>query len=89
MVEMPKRFAFVYLMKHAPDRVRETVPSHVEYWRSRNLAGYTGGPFADRSGGLILFNAADLDAATALADADPFVKGDLLEARWLKEWLPE
>jgi uncharacterized protein YciI len=86
---MAKPFVFFYLMRRAPDRIRETAPQHAEYWKSRELDGYSGGPFADRSGGLILFRAPSLDHATALADADPFVKLDLVESRWVKEWSPE
>lgn len=85
---MARQFAFFYLMKAQPDRIRETAPRHVEYWKTRNVDGYAGGPFADRSGGLIVFDAATIEAATALVDADPFVKAGLLEARWIKQWLP-
>jgi uncharacterized protein YciI len=45
-----------------------------------------GGPFADRTGGLISFEASSLPEATALIEQDPFVREDLIEQRWLKEW---
>jgi hypothetical protein len=45
-------------MKKEADKIQSVVPLHVEYWRQRNLKGYMGGPFADRSGGLITFEAA-------------------------------
>lgn len=80
---------FFYLMKPLPDQVRAAVPRHVAYWHSRALPGYAGGPFADRSGGLILFEAESLDAAAKIVSEDPFAAEDLLEHRWLKEWLPE
>ncbi len=86
---MKRSFAFFYLMKPLPEGIREAVPLHVEYWKSRNLAGYSGGPFADRSGGLIVFEATSLAEATRLVEADSFVKRDLLQSRWVKEWMPE
>ena len=86
---MARRFVYVYTMKHLPDRIRELVPKHVEYWKSRHLDGYAGGPFADRSGGLIVFDATTVEDANGLADADPFVTHGLIETRWVKEWLPQ
>ena len=41
----------------------------------------------DRSGGLITFDVASADEAERLVADDPFVRKDLLERRWLKEWL--
>ena len=86
---MARHFVYVYHMKRLPDRIRDLVPKHVEYWRSRRLDGYSGGPFADRTGGLIVFDASTIDDANAVADADPFVTSGVIETRWLKEWLPE
>lgn len=86
---MARRFAYVYFMKRLPDRIRDLVPEHVEYWTSRHLGGYSGGPFADRSGGLILFDAKTVEDAIAIADADPFVTNGVIETRWVKEWLRE
>lgn len=48
-----------------------------------------GGPFADRSGGLISFEADSLEHAEGIIAADPFVREDLLESSVVKEWLPE
>ncbi len=86
---MAGRFAFVYFMKRMPDRIREVVPLHIDYWKTRRLQGYRGGPFADRTGGLITFEAASLESATKLVDDDPFVVHDLLETKWVKEWSAE
>jgi hypothetical protein len=88
-VGMAARFVYVYFMKPLPKRVRDAVPLHVKYWHSPGLPGYQGGPFGDRTGGLITFEATDLAAATALVDCDPFLTHDLIENRWVKEWLPE
>ena len=86
---MPKRFVYFYLMKNQPDRIRLVVPSHVEYWRNSGAAGYSGGPFADRSGGLITFEASGLEEAAELTKGDPFILEDLLADRWVKEWIVE
>jgi hypothetical protein len=49
------RFVFFYLMTDDPDHVRRVAARHSAYWGQQALAGYLGGPFADRSGGLITF----------------------------------
>jgi uncharacterized protein YciI len=86
---MTKLFAFFYLMRKDAPGVREAVPEHVAHWKGAALEGYRGGPFADRSGGLITFYAADLEEAFALVERDPFVRRGLLHERWTKEWQPE
>jgi uncharacterized protein YciI len=86
---MDKLFAFFYLMRSDASGIRDAVPEHVAYWKGARLDGYRGGPFADRSGGLITFRAADLEAASAIVERDPFVLRGLLQQRWTKEWLPE
>jgi uncharacterized protein YciI len=52
-------------------------------------AGCVGGPFADRSGGLITFEAESLEAAERIIAADPFVREELLEGSVVKVWIPE
>ncbi len=76
-------------MKKESDKVQSVVPLHVEYWRQRNLKGYMGGPFADRSGGLITFEAESIEEATRIIVNDPFVSEDLLEDKWIKQWMVE
>ena len=86
------RFAYVYFMAEtadAPERVRETVPRHVAYWRGHPLAHYVGGPFADRSGGLITFEARSAAEADTLVANDPFVRAGVLARHWTKEWAVE
>ena len=43
---------------------------------------------ADRSGGLISFEAGSVHEAEQLVAGDPFVRAGLLEDAWLKEWDP-
>jgi uncharacterized protein YciI len=85
--EVPGRwYAYFYLMKPDQEAVRRAAASHASYWHELMLAGYTGGPFADRTGGLILFKARDDHLARDLVDGDPFRREQLLEKLWLKEW---
>lgn len=86
---MTRQFVFFYTMRENAPEIREVVPAHVAYWKGAALEGYRGGPFADRSGGLITFRAADLRAATDVTEKDPFVLRGLLREKWTKEWLPE
>ena len=86
---MPARFAFFYLMSGDVGRIRATVPAHVAHWKDARIANYMGGPFADRSGGLIIFDAEDLEDANARVRDDPFVSQGLLTNFWVKQWLPE
>ncbi len=81
------RFLYFYLMRDAPERVRAAAPKHASYWRQLHLNGYRGGPFADRSGGLITFETGSRAAAEALVADDPFLREHLLERHWVKEWL--
>jgi uncharacterized protein YciI len=80
------RFVYFYLMRDAPERVRTVAPEHAAYWHGLGLGEYLGGPFADRSGGLITFEVASAQEAERLVADDPFVGEDLLERRWVKEW---
>lgn len=81
------RVVHIYTMRHEPDRVRMVAPEHAIYWRGLDLPGYLGGPFPDRSGGLISFEANSLEEAEELFAADPFVREELLESCRITEWL--
>lgn len=86
---MWKRFTFIYFMKKEPEKIRSAVPLHIEYWRNLNLTKYSGGPFSDRSGGLITFETETIEEATKIAMDDPFVLENLIENKWVKEWIVE
>ena len=60
---MKNQFAYFYFMKREPEKIRSVVPSHAAYWENLKPEGYSGGPFADRSGGLIIFEMASLEDA--------------------------
>jgi uncharacterized protein YciI len=83
------RFAYLYFMTDDPDRIRATVGRHVAHWQQLRLPGYLGGPFQDRTGGLITFQADDGEQARRAVDTDPFLQEGLLAAHWLKQWTPE
>jgi uncharacterized protein YciI len=80
-------WAYVYFMKDEAARVRDVAPQHAQYWSQIGLAE-RGGPFSDRSGGLIIFQAADEAAAGQTVAGDPFQRAALLEQWWLKAWEP-
>jgi len=86
---MLKQFVFFYLMKNNPEKIRNIVPEHIRYWKDSKPINYSGGPFSDRSGGLILFEADNIETATKLAMNDPFVVQDIVESKWVKEWMRE
>ncbi len=86
---MTKTFVFIYFMKNEPDSIRAIVPLHIAYWKKNKLMKYSGGPFADKSGGLITFEAADLEQAKDVIEKDPFITQEVIEKQWIKEWLPE
>jgi uncharacterized protein YciI len=79
-------FAFAYFLKDRPDRIREIAPYHSEYWRDIQDGRCISGPFADRCGGLVLFEADSLEEAAAVVDQDPFSVHALLAHWWVKEW---
>ena len=76
-------------MQDDRDRVAATVAGHVRHWMQLGLPDYVGGPFADRTGGLITGMTYDNQQAQRAVDADPFVREGLLKAHWLKQWSPQ
>jgi uncharacterized protein YciI len=84
-----RRFVYFYFNRNEPKKIRQVVPAHVEYWKTANIQGYIGGPFADRSGGLISFVASSVEEAVGIIQHDPFIMEDLIDQKWLKEWILE
>ena len=83
------RCLYVYFKQGTPDRVAAVAREHAAYWRGLELCEYLGGPFADRSGGLISFETDSYDDAAQLVADDPFVREGLVERSWVKEWKVE
>jgi len=84
-----RRFIYFYFNRNEPEKIRQMVPAHVQYWKMANLKGYMGGPFADRTGGLISFVASSLEEATAIILQDPYVLEELIGEKWIKDWIVE
>lgn len=71
-------------MKKEPVGIKDSVPAHVEYWKSKRIEQYQGGPYSDRGGGLIIFAASDLGKAIRIIKQDPFLKNDIIEQKWIE-----
>jgi uncharacterized protein YciI len=83
------KIAYSNWMKDDPDRVRTVALEHAAYWRDLDCPGMWAGPFADRWGGLITFEADSFEQAEGIIAADPFVQEELLESSVVKQWMPE
>ncbi len=87
---MTKQYVFFYMMKEDMKKdvneIKENVQEHIKYWKSNKLENYSGGPFSDRSGGMILFDTDSINTAEKLAMNDPFVINEMIEIKWIKEW---
>ncbi|HOO70876.1 MAG TPA: YciI family protein [Spirochaetota bacterium] len=84
---MKQIFAFWYFMNFDPQKLRTAIPAHIAYWEKLAPESFSDGPFRDRSGGLVLFPADDLDTAESLCKNDPYVKEGLIEEYFVREWL--
>ena len=84
-----RRFVYFYFNRNEPEKIRQAVPAHIQYWKVANLQGYLGGPFSDRTGGLISFAASSLEEAVEIIQQDPFVVEGLIKQKWIKEWIVE
>lgn len=84
-----KPFIYFYFNRNEPEKIRQVVPAHVGYWKTANLKEYRGGPFRDRTGGLISFAAPSIEEATEIILQDPFILEDLIAEKWIKEWIVE
>lgn len=80
------RFAYFYSMTGETERVAAAAAQHAAYWRGLGLGRHLGGPFGDRSGGLITFEAGSGEEAAELVSHDPFVRQGLLRSRCIKAW---
>lgn len=83
---MSRRIIYFYFMKKEPEKIQSIVPLHIEYWKKLKLCKYLGGPFADKSGGLITFEIESVKEAEKIVINDPFIFHDLIEYKWIKEW---
>ena len=84
-----KRFIFFYVNRNEPDKIKRVVPAHIDYWKNSGVKDYLGGPFGDRTGGLISFVASSLEEANEVILGDPFILEDLIAEKRIKEWIVE
>jgi uncharacterized protein YciI len=66
---------YVYLMKNEKPLNADLVRKHVEYLKLLKEQGrlVLCGPFTDYPGGMVIFEAKDLEEAAGIANADPFI----------------
>lgn len=86
---------FALLCKDKPGHLQvrlDNRPAHVEFLNGLNAKGGLAfaGPFLDGdgkpNGSLVVVEVADLAAAQALAESDPYAKAGLFEAVDIKPW---
>jgi uncharacterized protein YciI len=83
------RCSYIHFMRDSPERVAAVAAEHAAYWRGLALREYLGGPFGDRSGGLISFETDSQDDAARLVADDRFVREGLVDCSWVKQWRVE
>ena len=80
---------FVYKLRIVVDRAiyEPHLPAHLAYLAELDSAGVLvlSGPFADRTGGLVVVRATSFDAARAIVEADPLVANGV-DSYELHEW---
>jgi uncharacterized protein YciI len=66
---------YVYLMKNLKPLNEEVVKKHVEHLKELKSQGklVLCGPFTDYPGGMVVITAENLEEATKIAEADPFM----------------
>jgi uncharacterized protein YciI len=66
---------YVYLMKNLKPLNEEIVKEHVEHLKELKSQGklVLCGPFTDYPGGMVVITAENLEEATEIAEADPFM----------------
>lgn len=82
--------AFLHMID--PEKNQAVLPRHIAYLDKLDEEGkiFARGPFTDGSGGLVVYIADSLEAATYLAENDPHVleKVRRLELKEWKVWQP-
>lgn len=79
--------AFLHMIQ--PEKNVEVRPRHIKYLDELDEQGkiFARGPFADQSGGLVIYQASSYEEALKLAEADPHVVEKVRRLE-LKEWKP-
>ena len=83
-----KLYVFIYFLDEDRAKTLKSLGRHVSYWKGRKFEYFKNGPFADRSGGMIIFSAGGIEAARAIVADDPLLLENAIHQHWLKEWVP-
>ncbi len=80
---------YVYLMSNQKTLNEELIKNHVEHLKELKRQGklVLCGPFEDYPGGMVVFHAGNIEEATNIAKADPFISSGCksFELRTLEE----
>jgi len=82
-----KKYVLIYFLAENIDTIRKSLGQHIHYWKNLELDYYANGPFADKTGGLIIFSADRLEHAGKIIADDPLLKAKAVKQYWLKEWV--
>lgn len=82
-----KLFMFVYFLDDDIEKTKKSLGEHITYWKSRKFDYFKNGPFADKSGGLIIFSSGNYDQAQETVADDPLLQGNAIKQYWVKEWV--
>lgn len=82
------KFAAFVEYANEPERIAQFRPAHRAYLQDLLQRGrlVIAGPFADGSGALFVYEAANESDATMLAANDPFAKASLFKGIVMKPW---
>ena len=71
-----------------PDKVAETRPRHREYLQRLLSEGrlHASGPWADGTGALLIYEAADEAEVRSLLETDPYTAAGVIADAQIKEW---
>jgi uncharacterized protein YciI len=82
------RFVVELIYGEDQDHRMQVRPAHREYTKQLAEQGIVlaGGPFADQRGGLLVYEAADVDELRRILDADPYTKAGVIAETTIREW---
>ncbi len=80
-------YIFIYFLGDDIDKVKENLGQHVNYWKEQKFDYYKNGPFADKTGGLIMFSAESHEKAQQVISRDPLLTEKVIKQFLLKEWI--
>jgi uncharacterized protein YciI len=84
------KFAAIIEYTRDAAKIAAARPSHREYLKGLLASGHLAisGPFADDSGGLLIYEAETVEETEALIREDPFTKGGVFLNWTIRGWKP-